>query len=178
MKLLRIRNLWWLATLVTHGSAITPITLLQVLQSYPELSTLHSHVNASSNATSLLSSANNFTFLAPNNDAIDSFISQNPHALTEDLLEAILQYSLLRGGFPALSFSNTSRFVSSNLVNASYANVTGGQAAELVLSTSGTPQVVTGNKSISTSILTVCPKSLAYPVTLITVIRILFAPVV
>lgn len=178
MKLLRIQDLCLLAALIAPGSAVTPITLLEVLKSYPELSTLNSHVNTSLNATGFLSSANNnFTFLAPSNDAISSLLSQNPNALTEDLLDATLQYSLLKGGFPALSFSNTSQFVASNLVNGSYANVTGGQAAELVLSSSGSPQVVTGNKSISTA-STVCTKSLAYPVTLITVARISFAVVV
>jgi hypothetical protein len=175
MKSSRILNLWWLGTLVTQGSALT---LLEALQSYPELSALHSRVNASSNLTGLLASANNFTFLAPTNSAIESFISQNRSIPTEELFAATVQYSLLRGGFPELSFSNTSQFVASNLANASYANVTGGQVVELVLGTSGKPQVVTGNRSISTTTSTVRPKCLDYSVTLKTVIRILFVPAV
>lgn len=150
MKLFRLQNLWWLATLLTHGSSVT---LLSVLQSYPELRTLYSYVNASSNVTGLLESANNFTFLAPSNDAFASF--NTPNVATQDLLDATLQYSLLQGGFPTLSFTSTPQFVATSLVNASYANVTGGQAVELISGTDGTPQVVTGNKSISTTTTTV-----------------------
>jgi hypothetical protein len=111
-------------TLVSHGFAIT---LLEVIATYPQLSTLNTYVNVTSNVTSLLTSANNFTFLAASNTAISSFISDNPNVLTNDLLQATLQYSLLKGGYPTLSFSNVSQFVPTNLVNASYANVTGGQ---------------------------------------------------
>jgi len=154
MKLSRI---WWLATLATRGYAIT---LIDVLASHPELSTLHGYVNASSSVTSLLASANNFTFLAPTNDAVGKYLSKFPNNLTEDVLEATFQYSLLRGGFPSLSFTNTPQFVATNLVNASYANVTGGQTVELVLGADGNPQVVTGNKSTATSTSVVCLKSL------------------
>ncbi|KUJ12199.1 FAS1 domain-containing protein [Mollisia scopiformis] len=126
------------------------ITLLQVLQSYSELTTLSSYVNASSNATALLANANNFTFLASSNAAIASFLSKNPNVLTADLLQATLEYSLLRGGYPTLSFSDTPQFVASNLVNSSYANVTGGQTVEL-LQSSGGAETLSGNKTISTS---------------------------
>ena len=162
MKLSRI---WWLTTLATGGSAIT---LIDVLSSYPELSALHSWANASSNVTSLLASANNFTFLAATNDAVGKYLSRFPNNLTEDVLEATFQYSLLRGGFPSLSFTNTSQFVATNLVNARYANVTGGQAVELVLGAGGNPQVVTGNRSIATSTSAVCPKAFFCFIALIT----------
>ncbi|TAQ85349.1 hypothetical protein B7494_g6316 [Chlorociboria aeruginascens] len=153
MKLFRIQSLCWLSALITQISAIT---FLGVLQSYPELSTLYGYINASANATGQIASANNFTFLAASNDAIATFTQDNPSVATEDLLETILQYSLLQGGFPTLSFTNTSQFVPSNLVNATYANVTGGQVVELVLDASGTPEIVTGNKTLSTSTSTVC----------------------
>ncbi|TVY42169.1 Fasciclin-like arabinogalactan protein [Lachnellula subtilissima] len=144
---LRRLDLCWLATLVHYASAVT---LLQVIQNYPDLSILNTYINNSTNITSLLSNANNFTFLAPNNKAIDSFLNNNPSVLTEGLLQATIQYSLLRGGYPKLSFTNTPQFVTSNLVNGSYTNVTAGQAVELVLDSNGTPQAVTGNKSVST----------------------------
>ena len=152
---MKLSQIWWLATFAARSYAVT---LIDVLASHPELSTLHGYVSASSNVTSLLASANNFTFLAPTNDAVGKYLSQFPNNLTEDVLKATFQYSLLRGGFPSLSFPNTSQFVATNLVNASYANVTGGQAVELVLGTNGNPQVVTGNKSIATSTSAVCPK--------------------
>lgn len=159
MKSLHIQSLYWLAILVTHGVSIT---LLGVLQSYPELGNLYSFVNASANTSSLLASANNFTFFAPNNDAIQRVITQNPSSLTDGSFDAIVQYSLLHGGYPTLSFSNISQFVASNLINSTYTNVTGGQAVELVLSDNARPQAVTGNGTISTSPSTVCPRFLAY----------------
>ena len=158
MKLLRGQDLWWFAILllllVAHGSAIT---LLEVLQTYPQLSTLSSLVNASSNATSLLANATDFTFLAPSNSAIQSYNGANANnTLTGDLFEANLQYSLLQGGYSTLSFSNTSQFVTSHLTNTSYTNVTGGQVVDLVLDYYGTPSAVTGNKNTSTSTSAVC----------------------
>jgi uncharacterized surface protein with fasciclin (FAS1) repeats len=123
------------------------------LQSYPELSTLYNYVNGngSTNGTGLLGNANNFTFLAPSNTAINNYLANNPDALTKDLVDALLQYSLLNGGYPSLSFTNNSQFVASNLNNASYANVTGGQAVELILNANGEPMIITGNKSVSTA---------------------------
>jgi uncharacterized surface protein with fasciclin (FAS1) repeats len=143
----RIHSLCWLATLLAHHGAC--ISLLGVLQSQPELSTLYGYVNASANATSLLNNANNFTFFAPSNTAIASLLASNPSALSPDLVDATLQYALVNGGFTSLSFTNVSQFVPTNLNNATYANVTGGQRLELVLDANGEPQTVSGNKSIS-----------------------------
>lgn len=142
----RRQHVCWLA-FFTHVFA-TSINLINVLQNTAGLSTLYSYVNASSNITRLLSSANDFTFLAPSNDAIATFIKHNPNTLTGDLLLANLQYSLLQGVFPSLSFTNTSQFVPTHLTNATYTNVTGGQTVEL-LSGGGVPQVITGNKTVS-----------------------------
>jgi uncharacterized surface protein with fasciclin (FAS1) repeats len=172
MKLSRIHSFWWLATLATHGSAIT---LFDVLNTYPQLSTLKSYISASPNVTSFLQNANNFTFLAPSNDAITTFTSQTNSNLTEDVLQATLQYSLLQGGFPALSFTNASLFIASNLYNGSHANVTGGQRVELVAGSDGIPEVVTGNRSVSTATQTVCLRE-PFDHKILTIRRILFAP--
>jgi hypothetical protein len=152
MRGAQTQSLFWLATLVSYGACIT---LLGVLQSQPQLSTLYSYLNASSNSTSLLANANNFTFLAPSNDAIQSLLAADPDALSKDNVDALFQYSLLSGGYPTLSFSNTSQFVPSSLSNASYANVTGGQRVELLLGSDGEPEIISGNKSISQSPSTV-----------------------
>jgi Fasciclin domain len=148
MKLSRTSCLLWLATLVSHGWAIS---LLQVLQTYPQLSSLYSLVNSSASATALLANTNNFTFLAPSNDAVSKFNTQNPGVLNGTQLLPILQYGLLKGGYPTLSITTTPQFIQSNLSDSTYANVTGGQAVELVLGSDGTPEAVTGNRSISTS---------------------------
>lgn len=136
--------------LVAIATQVKAITLLQVLQSYPQLSSLSAYVNGSSNATALLANANNFTFLAPSNAAITTYATQNPNVLTKDFLLATLQYSLLQGGYPTLSFTDTPQFVPTGLVNASYANVTGGQRMEL-MSSSGAAEIFSGNKTLSSS---------------------------
>lgn len=134
----------WLATLVPSSFAIT---LLQVLETTSELSTLYSYVNGSANATNFLANSNNFTFFAPSNDAISALIQSKGNAtLNEDLLLASIQYGMVKGGFPSLSFTNNSQFASTNLANPRYANVTGGQTVQLVTDDIGNPQVVSGNK--------------------------------
>jgi len=134
----------WLATLVPSSLAIT---LLQVLETTPELSTLYSYVNGSANATSFIANSNNFTFFAPSNDAISALIQSKGNAtLNEDLLLASLQYGMVKGGYPSLSFTNNSQFASTNLASPKYANVTGGQIVELIIDDIGNPQVVSGNK--------------------------------
>jgi len=160
MKGSRIHSLCWLATLVVHGACIT---LLGVLQSQPDLSTFYSYVNASTNGSSLLGNANNFTLIAPSNNAIAALLASDPTALSKDVIDATLQYSLLDGGYPSLSFTNSSQFVTTNLNNATYANVTGGQRIELLLGPDGVPQVVSGNNSISRSPSTVCLKIILNP---------------
>ncbi|KAL3424180.1 Fasciclin-like arabinogalactan protein-like protein 7 [Phlyctema vagabunda] len=148
MKSLQFRSVWCLASLISQGACIS---LLGVLQSYPELSSLYSYVNASANSTGLLATANNFTFLAPSNAAIKSFINQNPDTLTPSLFDATVEYSLLQGGYPSLSFTDTPIFVPSYLANGSFTNVTGGQAVELVSGSDGVLETITGNRSVSTS---------------------------
>ncbi|TVY78341.1 Fasciclin-like arabinogalactan protein [Lachnellula suecica] len=142
---LRIPTIALLASLVTNGAAIT---LLQAIGNYPQLSTLNTYITNSSNVTNLLSNANNFTFLAPSNTAIADFLTgTKDNVLTEGLLEATVQYSLLRGGYPKLSFTTAPQFPATSLSNASYTNVTAGQAVELLLDSNGAPQIMSGNKS-------------------------------
>ena len=142
--------------LIVHITATTYTTLLGALGAYTELSTLSNYVNDSSTVRTLLTEANNFTFFAPSNSAIESLIgTYNNDSLASDELDAILQYSLIHGGYSRLSFSNTPQFIASNLLNASYANVSGGQVVDLVLDSDDTPQVITGNKNVSSISLTV-----------------------
>ncbi|CZT52150.1 uncharacterized protein RSE6_13412 [Rhynchosporium secalis] len=137
----------WIITLVPSTFAIT---LLQVLQTNPELSTLYGYVNASANATAFLASSNNFTFLAPSNNAISTLVKRKGNAtLTGDLILASLQYGMLKGGYPTLSFSDASQYVHTNLANPGYSNVTGGQVLELTADEGGNAQVVSGNKTTS-----------------------------
>jgi uncharacterized surface protein with fasciclin (FAS1) repeats len=130
-------------------SQVQSQALLSVLQEHPELSTFNHYVNASTSLTSLLSTVDNVTLLAPSNTAFQAWTSNQSPALSDDQMEASLMYHLVHGVFPAVSFSKRPQFAGSFLTNTSYANVTGGQRVELVSGTSGDPQIVSGNQSVS-----------------------------
>ena len=149
MKPFQKSSFWWLAILASHGWAIT---LLEVLQTYPQLSALNTLVNSNANATALtalLVNANNFTFLAPSNTAISNFNSQSPGLLNSSLLLPTIQYGLLKGQYPTVLITNTPQFIQSNLSGPAYANVTGGQVVELVTASDGTAEFISGNGTIS-----------------------------
>jgi len=125
--------------------------LLSVLQQHPELSTFNHYVNSSSTLTSLLSSANDITLLAPSNDALHTWYEEQSTSvpLNSDQIEAVLIYHVLHGVFPTVSLSTEPQFASSFLTDTQYTNVTSGQAVELLATVDGDPQIVSGNKSIS-----------------------------
>jgi uncharacterized surface protein with fasciclin (FAS1) repeats len=141
----------WLTLLLTHTSALS---LLELLQGTPELSTLYARVNGSTNLTNFLASSSDFTLLAPSNAALTN-LPVGTGNLTDDQFTAMLQYSLLRGAFPKLSLTTANQFVPSHLNNPNYANVTGGQVVGLSLDDRGSIQVMSGNKSVNTSTQTV-----------------------
>ena len=125
--------------------------LLSVLQTHLELSTFNYYVNASTNLTNLLSTANNFTLLAPSNTAFENwFSSQGNPSLSDDVIESTLMYHLLHGGFPTTSILDEPQFVASHLTNATYSNVTDGQRVELVTGSGGQPQFISDNKTVTT----------------------------
>ncbi|KAH8593672.1 FAS1 domain-containing protein [Bisporella sp. PMI_857] len=124
------------------------IPLLDLLDRIEELSTLNFHINASTRLTTLLSTADNFTFLAPSNSAFDEWLGSSGADLTEADIEETLTYHLLRGGFPTLETSSTPKFASSNLRNGQSANVTGGQVVEAV-SLNNTPVFISGFSTVS-----------------------------
>jgi hypothetical protein len=146
MKPFQKSSFWWLAILASHGWAIT---LLEVLQTYPQLSALNTLVNSNASATALLANSQNFTFLAPSNTAISNFNSQFPGLLNSSLLLPTIQYGLLKGIYPTLSITHTPQFIQSNLSGTAYANVTGGQVVELVTASDGTAEFISGNGTIS-----------------------------
>jgi hypothetical protein len=162
MKRPRIQHLCWLLILIVHVSSIS---LLGMLQSDPELSTLYGYVNTSSTGLDLLENADNFTFIAPSNAAIASLLALNPAALSNDLLDASLHYSPLNGEFLSDSFTSTPQFIPTSLTDTTFANVTGGQRVELLLGPDGLPQIVSGNQSvghISTVSLKIVPHSIRH----------------
>lgn len=124
--------------------------VLEVLSTYTELSSLNSILSQSTTLSKLLSEASNFTFLAPTNDALESWVGGSTTALSGAEIEAVLTYHLLEGSYTVLDFTDEPQFVETQLTNTSYANVTGGQRVELLSSSSGSPVFVSGNQSIST----------------------------
>ncbi len=119
-------------------------TAQDILTSTPSLSTLSSLIDKSSQFSTLLAATNNFTFLAPNNDAFSKWLLGN---YTQDFVDATLTYHLLAGNYATALFSNGSSFIPTALTNQSYANVTGGQRVEVVKN--GDMVFQSGNKTAS-----------------------------
>ncbi|KAH8778228.1 FAS1 domain-containing protein [Hyaloscypha sp. PMI_1271] len=130
-------------------SRVRSQALLSVLQNHFELSTFNSYVNGSQKLTNLLSSADNVTLLAPSNAAFKAWLPKQAPNLAEDQIEALLTYHLVHGVFPSVTFSDQPQFSKTFLNNITYTNVTGGQRAELSTGSSGNPEIVSGNKSVS-----------------------------
>jgi uncharacterized surface protein with fasciclin (FAS1) repeats len=140
--------------LVARASAQS---LMQVLGTNLELTELYHYVNASSTLTNMLSSLDNFTFLAPSNSAISNYLeSQNLTTIGDEEMEELIQYHILNGEFPARSWSAVPQFVHSELKTPMYTNVTAGQAVELVSDSQGNPQILSWNKTVSTIVTQVC----------------------
>lgn len=100
---------------------------------------LFSFVNGSSTLTQLLRTANNFTFLAPTNTAVEQWLlDQGSTTPSQDEIDATFSYHLLHGTFSTAQFPNGSpQFVSSNLTSRNFSNVIGGQSVGLLSNRAG-----------------------------------------
>lgn len=104
--------------LASQNSSLSLLSGL--LQSQPQLVTA-------------LSSANNITILAPNNNAIQQFLNMsggNSSMASPGMIAALLQYHVLNGTYFGSNVTNTSAFIPTLLTNNTYSNVTGGQRVE------------------------------------------------
>jgi transforming growth factor-beta-induced protein len=111
-----------------------------------------------------LSVAQNVTILAPSNDAFARLMARNPRSaeLTRNprLLTGVLQYHVLQGRIPASDFQATPRFPAT-LLNAPFANVTGGQRLQLTF-VNNTAMVFSGYKQAAQVVAAVrCSGSVA-----------------
>jgi uncharacterized surface protein with fasciclin (FAS1) repeats len=127
--------------------------LLETIPTFPELSQLQSYIATLPRLSAELAKVDNYTFLAPTNDAFNSWLSTTTPQPTLEDIEATLFYHLVHGIYPVASFTSTLQSVPSFLTNASYTNVTAGQAVQLSLSSSKHPVIRTGNMT-NTSIIT------------------------
>jgi hypothetical protein len=139
MKKLKLFSLSFLA------SSAVGQTVLSVLSVQTDLSMLNSFIDSSPTLSRLLSTANNFTFLAPSNTAINAWLAApGTTSLQTDQIEALISYHLLHGTFPVASFPQIPLFPNSNLNNLTFENITGGQAVEFAQGPAG-PQILSGN---------------------------------
>lgn len=99
-------------------------TILNILSSDPQLSGLSTVVNSFPLLVQQFNKADNFTFLAPTNDAISLWLATNR---SSDYIHATLQYHLLSGTFPSASITSTPIFIPTALTSHSFCNMTGGQ---------------------------------------------------
>jgi uncharacterized surface protein with fasciclin (FAS1) repeats len=115
------------------GSNANLSTLAGLIKSQPQL------------LQSLLSSAQNITVLAPNNDALNAVLNSTGSSLASDpgAISALLSYHVLNGTYYASQITNHSSFVPTLLTNSSYVNVTGGQVVEAILG-HGNVSVISG----------------------------------
>lgn len=95
-----------------------------ILSSNPQLSSLASYVASFPRLAQQFKTADNFTFLAPTNEAFATWLRGNH---SSDYIEATLTYHLLNGSHPSASLSSTPLFIPTALTNTTYCNVTGGQ---------------------------------------------------
>lgn len=100
------------------------------------LSALNSLLLGSPSIVAALDKASNVTILAPNNNAIQTFLDQSPlgsiSRIGSGALEALLSYHVLNGTYYASNITDASHplFIPASLTNATYANITGGQRVE------------------------------------------------
>ena len=140
-----------------------PSSIIPTLAAYPDLSQLFSFINGSTNLYNLLNGAENFTFLAPTNDAITQWITtqENNSTPSADVIEATLSYHLLNGSWPTVNFKTRPQFVVSDLTDVSYSNVTGGQRVELQSGPNGNPEFLSDNRTLTTISAPVCASTLS-----------------
>ncbi|KAF2235677.1 FAS1 domain-containing protein [Viridothelium virens] len=140
-----------LTILAAINQLVSSQNINEVLSQYSQLSSLTSIITNSSALFTQLEAANNFTFLAPSNDAIATW-TRSPSSNTS--IDILLTYHLLTGSLllspPVKGWYNVSIFMSSALNDTRYTNVTGGQRVEFLFD--GQAKFQSGDKT--TSIIT------------------------
>jgi len=116
-------------SMLATGQTIHRDTIPALLSGYSQLSNLSALVNSLPQLVQQFNSADNFTFLAPTNNAISSWLAANR---SQDYIQAALQYHLLNGTYSSGSIPSKPIFIPSALTNTSYSNVTGGQRVKAV----------------------------------------------
>ncbi|CAO1602173.1 hypothetical protein XANCAGTX0491_005803 [Xanthoria calcicola] len=121
----------------TNSSSSGTPSLIQLLGSTDSLSTLRTAIQGIPGLGNMLGSASNVTVLAPSNEAFEKFMSTPQGAALanndQDAIQALLQYHIINGTYPASAVTDMPVFLPTMLNNTMYANVTGGQVVEAVM---------------------------------------------
>ncbi|RWA04842.1 hypothetical protein EKO27_g10266 [Xylaria grammica] len=130
-----------LLTLISTSAAQNASSLTDALGSENStLSSLNTLLQQNPQFLQSIGNAQNVTFLAPNNDALNAIMnntnssspnSSSPISSPADI-DALLRYHVLNGTYYASNIDNTSQFIPTRLTNTSYTNVTGGQRVECI----------------------------------------------
>lgn len=117
------------------------MNLTSLLAATPDLSTLTGLISQFPSLLSTLSTAENLTIVAPNNNAFtellesDSPTAQAVKANDSNAIQALLSYHVREGAFYASQINDQPQFIHTTLNNTAYANVTGGQVVESLATT-------------------------------------------
>lgn len=119
---------------MTMSNSTSTMSLADLLGSTDSLSSLAAAVMGVPGLAETLGAATNITILAPSNEAFQTFM-ETPSAravATNDstAIQALLQYHIINGTYPASAVMETPVFLPTMLNNSAYANVTGGQVVE------------------------------------------------
>lgn len=122
-----------LLSLFALASAAAAQTLVDTVQSDPDLSTLLNIASKYPDLVKNVESQENVTILAPTNEAFAAW-STTPlgeQILTsDDAVQELLSYHVLGAKVPASAFKTTPAFVPTLLNTPAFTNVTGGQVVE------------------------------------------------
>lgn len=115
-------------SLAAAGAFANAQSLVDLLTSTPQLSTLTTLVSSYPDLLATLENATDITILAPTNKAF----SKLPSSVTSDadLVKAVLTYHVLPAVVPASAIPKSGVFAPTLLTNESYEMVTGGQVVE------------------------------------------------
>jgi flagella basal body P-ring formation protein FlgA len=102
-------------------------SLLDISSLRPDLSLFFSYVNASPSLKLQFAAADNFTLLAPTNEAVLSFLDTSP---SPSLIDATASYHLLQGAHSSASVNASGTVFVSNLNDTAFVNITQGQSVK------------------------------------------------
>ncbi|KAK5207137.1 hypothetical protein LTR20_006215 [Exophiala xenobiotica] len=127
------------------ASVVAGQGLTQTLMNQPSLSNLTTYLQLFPTLLNELSSMTNITLLAPSNMAFETALNSSTGAAftanNTDVISALFSYHVLNGTYT--NFSTMPEFVHTALMPGMYANVTGGQAVEVLASSNMTNATVT-----------------------------------